>query len=142
MKKGRTLVCTWHNCEKATPPQGGLLCDMHRTRKKKGQDMDAPPRIGPRGGGTTNVHGYRVIYKPDHPNANKHGYMREHTFVMSEHLGRPLRDHENVHHKNGIKDDNRIENLELWTRHQPCGKRVEDLIEWAKWILKEYDNIV
>lgn len=45
---------------------------------------------------------------------------------------------ENVHHINGDKLDNRIENLELWSTSQPCGQRIEDKIQWAKQILNQY----
>ena len=82
--------------------------------------------------------GYRIIYQPNHPNSRKGGKILEHTFIMSEHLGRPLKKEENVHHKNGIRDDNRIENLELWSKNQPIGQRVEDKIDWAIKFLEEY----
>jgi hypothetical protein len=42
-----------------------------------------------------------------HPNVGKNGYLQEHTYVMTQILGRPLREGETVHHKNGIKHDNR-----------------------------------
>ena len=74
---------------------------------------------------TTN-YGYVIIHYPEHPNSQKCGRLFEHTYVMSEYLGRPLKPNENVHHINGVRDDNRIENLELWCKSQPSGQRVNE----------------
>ena len=73
-----------------------------------------------------------------HPNAHSRGHMYEHTLVMSNILGRPLLPGENVHHKNGVRGDNRPENLELWVISQPAGQRAEDLVAWAHEILRRY----
>ena len=70
------------------------------------------------------------------------GYRMEHHLVMEEHLGRRLLPHEEVHHKHGIRDDNRIEQLELWTTSQPHGQRVEDKTAWAAAFLREYGYTV
>lgn len=83
--------------------------------------------------------GYIAIFEPAHPNAHKDGYVYEHTKVMAAQLGRPVRPFEEVHHKNGIRHDNRPENLELWARSmQPTGSRVSDLIDHAVRVLNLY----
>lgn len=84
-----------------------------------------------------NESGYIFASVP-HPTKRRQSIM-EHSLVMEKYLGRPLFYGENVHHKNGVRDDNRLENLELWVTSQPSGQRPEDLVSWAKEILRRYD---
>jgi type II secretory pathway component PulL len=64
----------------------------------------------------------------------------KHRVVMEEHIGRPLLPTETVHHINGDKLDNRIENLEIWVSNHPKGQRIEDVVAHAKSILAQYDT--
>ena len=75
--------------------------------------------------------GYVQVYTSD-------GWKREHRLVMESIIGRPLLAEETVHHINGIRSDNRAENLELWSKSHPAGQRVSDLVSWAEEILKTY----
>ncbi len=122
-----------------------------RTRRRLGLPIDHPPLKKKNGEGHITEQGYKYITIKNHPNAIECGGIRkngkphvyegkiaEHTYVMSMHIGRGLFKCESVHHKNGIRDDNRIENLELWHRGQPAGQRVQDKIEWCKEFMKQY----
>lgn len=84
-----------------------------------------------------NADGYAFAHAPHHPRS-RHGRVREHILVMEKALGRYLLPEEEVHHLNADKADNRLENLELWTRSHPAGSRVTDKVAWATEILRTY----
>lgn len=134
-------LCSVEGCLKPSRSKG--LCNMHRIRLKlQGTPGEAAPRKGL--GGTGTVHsktGYRYFYRPRHPNASKRGFVAEHIIVMAQVLGRPLKKGETIHHRNGIRADNRIENLELRTGMHPAGQSIQDMLTFCRAYLKEYENL-
>ena len=91
-------------------------------------------KIGERGRGHLTTDGYVRLY-----DKNRNKAVLEHRLVMESKMDRELFKDEVVHHINGVRSDNRIENLELWIISHPPGQRVEDVIKWAKEILKRYE---
>lgn len=129
--------CDVEGCERPNYSKG--LCSMHYMRlRTTGAVGPAGPlrRESPPGGlQQRTTCGYISIVRTVN---GRRVHEMEHRLVMAAHLGRQLWPDENVHHINGVRDDNRIENLELWSTSQPSGQRVEDKVEWALEIVARY----
>jgi len=119
----------------------GYCLNHYRRYRRYGNPLGGAARDGRSKMWHADHHGYIVKYEPSNPHALPNGKVSQHRFVLGEHIGRPLRKDENVHHKNGNRADNRIENLELWSKSQPSGQRVVDKVKWAKEILAEYGDL-
>lgn len=108
----------------------GRYCPRCSARVFRNGTLDLLPKQVP--GPLVEARGYvRQWVGKSHPASNATGYAYLHRLVMAKHLGRDLRAHENVHHKNGNKRDNSLENLELWAKPPMAGQRVDDLVAFV-----------
>lgn len=112
------------------------LCRLHYKRWQATGNVGPAERMirkrQPHGTRWVAANGYAYLVIPG-------GKAAEHRVVMEGMLGRSLRPFETVHHINGVRHDNRPENLELWVKPQPAGQRPEDL---AEWVVQQYPELV
>lgn len=114
----RLSRCTVPGCDRQRRSVG--LCRKHYYRWRTTGTTDILPVEGRK----------RLIGKDNYVSVlcDDGRYHKEHRVVMEDHLGRKLYDGENVHHINGDRQDNRLENLELWSTRQPKGQRLTDKV--------------
>jgi len=128
--------CTAPGCTRKYYADG--FCAMHYNRRRTtGEVGPAGPLKAANGEGCLATRsGYRYYTYQSGGHTKR---IAEHRVVMERMIGRPLHRFECPHHKNGIRHDNRPENLELWTKPQPAGQRPEDL---AAWVVEFYPDLV
>lgn len=115
--------CSVEGCDRPYDTNG--FCHLHYQRQRKtGETGPVGLLRAVNGTGFLTKAGYRYRWRDGKR-------MAEHQIIMEEMLGRSLEPGENIHHRNGVRDDNRPENLELWVKVQPTGQRAADLVAWV-----------
>lgn len=140
-KRLEWLPCVVKGCDRDSTTRGlhrrpgaaAGMCVLHARRLREYGSTDLPERVSR---GYINAGGYRMMSVPGR------GVVQEHRLVMERMIGRRLTPEENVHHKNGLRADNRPKNLELWANSQCPGQRVVDLVSWAQTVLDRYGSLV
>lgn len=133
-----STTCIGPQCDRTEIYCRGL-CHSHYAQDRRNDGHLTPLRARRGTGWLDPKTGYRYVSNRTHANREASGRIAEHRLVMSNHLGRALASHEHVHHINGVRDDNRLENLEIWVTHHPPGQRIPDLVAFAKEVLQTYD---
>ena len=132
------MSCKADGC-KESPTSAGY-CTFHYDRQRVGKPLNHPKYKHTFDGQITGRHMDKKGYVILHVSGRRD--VREHRDVMEQHLERPLLRHEEVHHLNGDRADNRIENLELWSKSHPSGQRVVDIVEfWCDFVAVYADMI-
>jgi hypothetical protein len=130
-------LCRVPSCERPIVVKSKQLCDAHYSRLRRCGDLqvDIPVKEYDKDRESyIDKDGYRYIKV----HSQQNGWALEHRVVMADHIGRPLLATETVHHRNGVRADNRIENLSLRQGAHGAGQDVEDVIAWAITVLNDY----
>ena len=93
-----------------------------------------------KGGRFKDSHGHIQVYKPEHPNCDKKGYVPEHRLVMEKHIGRYLTVDEIVHHINQNRQDNRIKNLQIMTNGEHMSHHITEYFSHLRKIRNAHNN--
>ena len=125
-KRGTLKTCTVVGCDR--PLSAKFMCVMHYQRVRESgapgpaaekKRFKGQPWHDPRTG---------YVYQGDEERGRP---VLQHRLVVERAIGRQLHSWEQVHHRNGQRSDNRLENLEIWVKPQPAGQRPEDLLRWC-----------